>query len=311
MQSNDAGHIGIVSAPDANARVSIIDNEVNTSGIMSLYGSNDAKILQAQNTSSTGMAIYGYSSGNYGMQMLVDKAGSIGIQGRADGSGGVGILGYCHAASGKGIQAFSTSTTGKALEVWPAGNGTIGADIGNFAEDVDVQLMKARWARTTTSTVMTRDLVFINRALNAVIGAGDHTGSMLRIYDESAAITTGNLLSISRLVGSEVNMFTITNQGGIDVLDSINTTAGDAATINATAGRFRKDASGTIFTLTSNKIDVNSIILLTPITAGLTGGKYLTVQAGSGSAVITFEDIATGVATAPSANMDINFLIIN
>jgi len=92
---------------------------------------------------------------------------------------------------------------------------------------------------------------------------------------------------------------------------SINTTSGDASTQNAMAGRFRKDNSGTTFTLTNSFITANSIITLTPVTAGLTGGKYLTVQAGTGSAIITFEDATTGVATAPSADMDINFQVTN
>ena len=90
---------------------------------------------------------------------------------------------------------------------------------------------------------------------------------------------------------------------------TINTTAGDSATINSVAGRFRKDASGTTFTLTNSYITANSIILLTNTTAGITTGNQLSVVAGSGSAVITFE--TDGVAAAPNANMDINFWVIN
>lgn len=104
---------------------------------------------------------------------------------------------------------------------------------------------------------------------------------------------------------------TVTTTGLSFSNKGINTTSGDAATINGSAGRFRKDNSGTSFTLTNSFITANSIITLTPVTAGLTGGKFLTVQAGVGSAVITFEDEATGVATAPSADMDINFVVIN
>lgn len=91
----------------------------------------------------------------------------------------------------------------------------------------------------------------------------------------------------------------------------INTTSGDAATINSPVGRFRKDNSGTVFTLTNNQITANSIIVLQRITAGLTGGTEMTVQAGAGSATITFEVSATGAATAPSADMDVNFIIMN
>ncbi len=93
---------------------------------------------------------------------------------------------------------------------------------------------------------------------------------------------------------------------------SINTTAGDSATINASAGRFRKDTSGSTFTLTNSFItSSNTVVLLTWVTAGLTGGTKTSVAAGSGSAVITFEDPTTGIAAAPSANADINFTVIN
>lgn len=91
----------------------------------------------------------------------------------------------------------------------------------------------------------------------------------------------------------------------------IDTTAGDSATINAMAGRFRKDATGETFTLTNSFITANSIILLTWATTGITGGTKTVVVAGSGSATITFEDPTTGIATAPSANTDINFIVIN
>lgn len=89
----------------------------------------------------------------------------------------------------------------------------------------------------------------------------------------------------------------------------IDTTAGDSATINAIAGRFRKDTTGTTFTLTNSYITANSIVLLTLVTAGITTGNQLSVQAGAGSATITFE--TAGVGAAPSANCDVNFMVIN
>jgi hypothetical protein len=84
---------------------------------------------------------------------------------------------------------------------------------------------------------------------------------------------------------------------------SINTTAGDAATINEKAGRFRKDNSGTTFTLTDSYITANSIILLT-IHGNQNGVATLSVTPGSGSADITFN-------AAPGANTDVNFIIVN
>lgn len=86
---------------------------------------------------------------------------------------------------------------------------------------------------------------------------------------------------------------------------AIDTTAGDSATINSIAGRFRKDTSGTTFTLTNSFITANSIIVLTPANAAIDATAVdWTVSAGAGSATITF-------VAAPTGNFDMNFFIIN
>jgi hypothetical protein len=107
-----------------------------------------------------------------------------------------------------------------------------------------------------------------------------------------------------------------TFQGGLTTTASmsittkaINTSAGDGATIDSPTGRFRKDTSGSSFTLTNNTITANSIIILSLVTTGITTGNQLSVQAGVGSATITFE--TSGVGAAPSANCDVNFWVIN
>jgi len=97
---------------------------------------------------------------------------------------------------------------------------------------------------------------------------------------------------------------------GIWNVPEINTTAGDGATIDRISGRFRKDNSGSTFTLTNSFITANSIILLQVITAGLTTGNEVVVSAGAGSATITFQTSLAGAA-APSATCDVNFFIIN
>lgn len=89
----------------------------------------------------------------------------------------------------------------------------------------------------------------------------------------------------------------------------INVTAGDDATINSIAGRFRKDASGTTFTLTNSFITANSIIQLTYASDPGNAGFDTFVVAGAGSAVITFS--TSGAAAAPQNSTDINFFIIN
>lgn len=86
---------------------------------------------------------------------------------------------------------------------------------------------------------------------------------------------------------------------------AIDTTAGDAVTINSPAGRFRKDTSDATFTLTNSYITANSIIVLEAANAAVDAtATSWTVLAGVGSAVITFN-------AAPTANFDMNFLVIN
>ena len=83
----------------------------------------------------------------------------------------------------------------------------------------------------------------------------------------------------------------------------INTTAGDAATINAPAGRFRKDTTGVTFTLTNSVITANSIVLLANHNTGMEA-IGLSVVAGAGSATISF-------SAAPGSNFDVGFWVIN
>lgn len=85
----------------------------------------------------------------------------------------------------------------------------------------------------------------------------------------------------------------------------IDTTAGDSATINSPNGRFRKDTSGTTFTLTNSYITADSVILLTAANNAIdASATSWTVSAGVGSATITFN-------AAPTSNFDMNFVIFN
>lgn len=85
----------------------------------------------------------------------------------------------------------------------------------------------------------------------------------------------------------------------------INTTSGDGAIINGSSGRFRKDATGTTFTLTNSFITANSIIICTQANAApdATAVSW-SVLAGSGSATIEF-------IAAPSGDFDMNFVVFN
>ena len=86
---------------------------------------------------------------------------------------------------------------------------------------------------------------------------------------------------------------------------TINTTAGDAATINSIAGRFRKDTSGAVFTLTDSYVTANSIILITlAADPGNSNAHNVHVTAGSGNFTVTLENV-------PNNDTDINFLVVN
>lgn len=118
-------------------------------------------------------------------------------------------------------------------------------------------------------------------------------------------------------VGTNTGNVTIGRSGGTTTCNSdlaiasgktitgaaIDTTAGDAATINRLAGRFRKDTSGATFTLTNSLISSSSIVILTFASDDATATRA-TVSAGSGSATITFN-------AAPTANCDLNFMVVN
>lgn len=91
----------------------------------------------------------------------------------------------------------------------------------------------------------------------------------------------------------------------IDEASTVNTTAGDAATINAISGRFRKDATGATFTVTNSYITANSIVLLTPANAAIDAtATTWTVDVSGGNILVTFN-------AAPTANFDMNFFVIN
>ena len=127
------------------------------------------------------------------------------------------------------------------------------------------------------------------------IGFYDYTNSKYRWDVNATVLRLNESVSVS-----EAGIVTLKSIA--DSNTSINTTAGDSATINAISGRFRKDTSGTTFTLTNSYITANSIILLTK--ASNDPDVTLNVVAAAGSAVINF-------SLAPGSDLDVNFLVIN
>ena len=136
--------------------------------------------------------------------------------------------------------------------------------------------------------------LFIDNATRASEADGRLKSLVYGIFD---ALTANQFLTVNGhvLIREDLQFTT----------KAINVTSGNAATINSPAGRFRKDNSGAVFTLTNSYITANSIVVLTPANAAVdVTGTIYTVLAGAGSAVITW-------VAAPAADFDMNFLVIN
>lgn len=132
----------------------------------------------------------------------------------------------------------------------------------------------------------------------------------------SVQSVTGNIVDNSDVLNpivSGLNSVTGGTKGSLIYVDStgtaimitptVNTNAGDSATMNTISGRFRKDNSGNQFTLNNTFITSNSIIIFSFASSALSTVTAW-VAAGNGSAVFTFQN-------TPPANLDINFFIIN
>lgn len=147
---------------------------------------------------------------------------------------------------------------------------------------------------------------------------GDNNSSFYRIGADNVGIATGGTLALdvtsAQVVRVNVALTADTDNGAnlgsstvgwsrLYMETGIDTTAGDAATINAPAGRFRKDTSGVTFTLTNDRITANSIVLLANHNTGMEA-IGLSVVAGAGSATISF-------SAAPGSNFDVGFWVIN
>ena len=140
-----------------------------------------------------------------------------------------------------------------------------------------------------------------NAFLSGGSGGGSSSGGGVTLTSGAGGGGDG----VVTLATPEGTKLTATTGVGVAISGSsaVDTTAGDAATINRMAGRFRKDTSGTTFTLTNSLISSSSIVILTFASDDATATRS-TVSAGSGSATITFN-------AAPTANCDVNFMVVN
>lgn len=172
-----------------------------------------------------------------------------------------------------GVQQYSASAVSTLTDTFTQFNDSSASTTSSLT-------ILRKWSFGASSNVL------VQKSL--VIGSTAHTPSASLDVTGDTYLATGGLI-----IGTK----------------GINTTAGDAATINSPTGSFRKDNSGSAFTLTNSFITSTSVIILQVVTTGITTGYLTRPVAGAGSAVITFE--TNGVAGAPSANCDVNFWILN
>lgn len=224
------------------------------------------------------------------------------------------------------IAALSGMLTGQivydsTLNIYKYYNGTIWVSLSSTISGTDKRIMFFDGANNpagvATLTYDKANDIFL------MTNAGADTLFKIDGSNQTVVISDPNSLSTITIDGLSADRIKLnTNGGGNIVLDSdlgnivfdgnlvvaekaINTSAGDSATINAATGRFRKDTTGTAFTLTNSYITANSIIILTAANAAIDAtATSWTVSAGSGSATITFN-------AAPTSNFDMNFWVVN
>lgn len=148
----------------------------------------------------------------------------------------------------------------------------------------------------------------VKAGTNATITTSVGLDIETRDVSGGSGVTTAYGIYSTASTGATTN-YALGLSGNIDVSSGTNGSAGDAATLNVTAGDFTKDTSGSTFTLTNSFISSTSTVVLTLGTTGLTAGNQVSVAPGSGSATITFE--TAGVAAAPNANAKIFFIVLN
>lgn len=269
--------------------------------------------LNALNSASTGENVA------IGVHALSTNSGVINYQNTAIGAecmsnnkGGENVaIGYA-ALNGNGAASFNAVLGNYALNAAVASaseNAVLGYNGGRFttsgASNTYIGAYSGYTGTTGSSNVMLgwksgyyetgSSKLFIDNQARAN-EAGGRTDALL--YGEFNATVSSQILRVNASL--QVRHDFVALQKGID------TTAGDSATINAIAGRFRKDATGTTFTLTNSYITANSILIITFASdPGATGNYAPFVTTAAGSATITFTN------GAPTNNTDVNFFVIN
>ena len=286
-------------------------------------GSDSAVGLQA------GPVAHNYSM-SAGFQAATSNSNQISFGGQTPGGIGVGT-GFLDFAVGNGaeISAPSGTVVFRSTDATAAGGGTgmaltvrAGSSDGAAAAGATLSLTggPATDGAGGSALIGGGTATGSNRGSNGVTvdagnTTGNATGSLVTFKASTAGASgTGNRASANVMQMSSTSLFPTTT--GVPTLGKaakgwkglfldygIDTTTGDSATISKPAGRFRKDNSGTTFTVTNTLCTANSIVVLTFVSQDATA-TVMSVAAAAGSFVVTFN-------LAPTADCDVNFVVIN
>jgi hypothetical protein len=194
-----------------------------------------------------------------------------------------------------GVSAQAWNTSGSALNGTLTASGT--ATINGIK--IGAGLVQSNSTNLELNATSRLYLETGGTARGVVTATGLRVGSNV---DPTETLDVTGTMSVSST--SSVNGLQLSSGGYTVTSKTINTTSGDAATIDSPIGRVRKDNTGTVFTLTNSFITANSIIMITFASdPGPNPTHAVWVTAGSGSCTINFD-------AAPN-ECDINFMIMN
>lgn len=202
-------------------------------------------------------------------------------------------------------QLVATSGSPTAFSLISAAHTTLATTVEDIGVNYNLSATK-QWA---TGAIATQREFLIQAPTYGFVAASTVTDAATLAITGAPIAGTNATLTRSMALWVQAGALRFDGDFRFGAATNIDTTAGDGATINAIRGRFRKDTTGSTFTLTNSFITANSIIILQYASdPGITGFDNICV-AGAGSAVITFT--TSGVPAAPTDNTDMNFLVIN
>lgn len=307
------GAISSMHHSGGHLELNVRDAADSTSSILHIHG-NEGFIFEKDLLTGTDSIIFQIKTDTRQIQYYKDPcAGCI----LADDGAGLGILEYVTQAS---ISPWTLSGTNVFLN-----DSSNNVNIGRSADPTGIGFAKL-YVRGTTwihsadssvyfqivdgSAVFEADSVSGAPSINAIAWDGSKTAYSEMRTTMSAGENIAYIGAYAAPGPNTLSEVSCKNSGVYFRPFEISTTAGDAATLNKIHGRFRKDTSGSTFTLTNSYITANSTVVVGFLSdPGATGYDMPIVVPGSGSAVITFK--TAGAAAAPANNTDCYFLVIN